>query len=363
MSQKPIHAVHIYILLILSTGFVVHVLDLSVLLAIAKRDSWLSVVFSVIPVTIWILLVFYIYKKLNHHDLISFLKNSFSQWIFVTFSAIFCCYFLITAFITLKFTVYWAKDNYTLDFPNYVVVILFSFVCYYASVKGLRTIATMAFLVLPFVLFFGFLVGLGNTPNKNYEQLFPLFEDGYKGFFQGIGYACASLFEVFFILFLTKNLTGKLKLKWLILVGLFLVGISFGPLAAGIAEFGSVEAGKLRNPAYEEWKLLTLGQHITRLDFLSIFQWLSGAYIRISLSLFLAGRVFSNKSENRWVLLTLYFFLIVAACIPWDAISFIYFLKKFYFPISLIFQISTMLLLLLLMKIKVRGHENASSNK
>ncbi|MEH7494735.1 GerAB/ArcD/ProY family transporter [Neobacillus niacini] len=353
MNQKLIHAVHIYILMIMSTGFMVHVLSLSVLLSIAKRDAWLSVISSAVPVTIWILLVFYIYKRLNKDDLISFLEKSFSKWVVVIFSTLFCSYFLLTAFMTLKFTVYWANDNYTLDIPNFVVVLLFSLVCYYASVKGLRTIATMAFLVLPFVILFGILVGVGNTPNKNYEQLFPLFEDGYKGFFQGIAYACAGLFEVLFlILFLSKSLTDKLKLKWLILVGLFLVGLFFGPLAASIAEFGSVEAGKLRNPAYEEWKLLTLGYHITRLDFLSIFQWLSGAYIRISLSLFIAGKVFSYKNEKRWVLPILYMILIVATCIPLDSTSFIIFMKKFYFPISLIFQITIMLFLLLFTKLK-----------
>ncbi|MBO0959661.1 endospore germination permease [Neobacillus sp. MM2021_6] len=352
MNQKVIYAVHIYIILIMSTGFMVHVLSLSVLLSIAKRDSWLSVIFSAIPVTIWILFVFYIYKKLNNQDLISFIKNSFSNWVFVIFSAMFGAYFLFTAFMTLKFTAFWAKDNYTLDFPNYVVVLLFSLLCYYASAKGLRTIATMAFLILPFVTFFGFLVGLGNTPNKDYEQLFPLFEDGYTGFIKGIGYACASLFEVFFILFLTKDLTNKLKLKWLILVGLILVGLSFSPLAAAIAEFGSIESEKLRNPAYEEWKLLTLGHHITRLDFISVFQWLSGAYIRISLSLFIAGKVFSYKSEKWWVLPILYIILIVAACIPLDSTSFIYYMKKFYFPISLFFQIFIMLFLFLFTKIK-----------
>ena len=352
MNQKLIHAVHIYILMIMSTGFMVHVLSLSVLLSIAKRDSWLSVISSAVPVTIWISLVFYIYKKLNKDDLISFLQKSFSKWVVGIISTLFCSYFLLTSFMTLKFTIYWANDNYTLDIPNFVVVLLFSLVCYYASVKGLRTIATMAFLVLPFVVLFGILVGVGNTPNKDYEQLFPLFEHGYKGFFHGIGYACAGLFEVIFILFLTKSLTDKLKLKWLILVGLFLVGLFFGPLAASIAEFGSVEAEKLRNPAYEEWKLLTLGHHITRLDFLSIFQWLSGAYVRISLSLFIAGKVLSHKNEKRWVLPILYIILAVAASIPMDSTSFIYFMKNIYFPISLIYQIFIMLFLLLFTKLK-----------
>lgn len=352
MNQKIIHAVHIYILMIIASGFMVHVLSLPVLLSIAKRDAWISALSGAIPIIIWILLIFYIYKKLNHTDIITFLQKSLSKWVFIILTAVFCIYFLISAFITLKFTVYWAKANYTLDVPEFVVTLLFSFICFYASAKGIRTISITSFLVLPFVVFFGILVGLGNMPNKNYELLFPIFENGYKGFFLGVGYTCASLFEMIYFLFFTSNLKNKLKLKFLILIGLFLVGLSVGPLAGAIAEFGSVEAGKMRNPAYEEWKLLTIGQHITRLDFLSIFQWLSGAFIRISLALFIAAKVLSNKKVKKWLLPVLYMILIIAGCIHWDSISFFYFLKNYYFPFKLLFEICFMLLLLLLIKLK-----------
>jgi spore germination protein KB len=353
MNQKLIQAVHIYVLLIIFSGFMVHVLSLPILLSAAKRDAWVSALASAVPVTIWMLLVFNVYKQLKHRDILSFLQKSLNRWVYTIFSSLFCIYFFMTSLITLKFTLFWAKTNYTFDKPNFVVVLLFSVICYYSSAKGIRTISSMAFLVLPMVVIFGFLVGLGNTPNKNYELLFPVFENGYSDFFKGLAYACSSLFEVFFILFITPHLKNKLKLKWLILVGIILVALSVGPLAGAIAEFGSVEAEKMRNPAYEEWKLLTIGVHITRLDFLSIFQWLSGAFIRISLSLFIAAKILPKQ----WTLPVLYFLLFLAGCIPWDAVSFFYNLKTYYYPLRVVFEIVIVLFLLLLIKLKGDQHD------
>lgn len=361
MNQKIIQAVHIYILLIMSTGFMVHVLIIPALLSTSNRDAWLSVIFSTIPFILWILLVFYIYKKLNTHDILSLLKRKLSSSGVIIFSIVFGSYFLISAFITLKYTFFWAKDNYTYEVPNFVVVLLFVLICFYASAKGIRTISTIAFLVLPIVSFFGFLVGIGNSPNKNYELLLPIFENGYKDFIQGLVHTCSGLFEIIFLLFLTSYIKDRLKLKWLILVGIILVFLILGPLVGAISEFGPEEAIKLRNPAYEQWKLLTIGVHVTRLDFLSVFQWLSGAFVRISLSLFITDKIFLFNKKVKWILPILYLIIIIGVCIPWDATSFFYFLQKYFFPISLIFQISTMLLLLLIIHLKGDNHEEISS--
>ncbi|MDQ0243624.1 spore germination protein (amino acid permease) [Bacillus fengqiuensis] len=363
MNQKVIQSVHLYILLIMSTGFMVHVLTIPTILSVSNRDAWLSVICSTIPFILWILLIFYIYKKLHtHDDILSFLKRIISQsWVLIIFSIVFGSYFLISSFITLKYTFFWANAHYTFEVPDFVIVLLFALICLYASVKGIRTISTIALLVLPFVSFFGFLVGFGNSPNKNYELLFPIFENGYKDFIQGLVHTCAGLFEMIFLLFLTSFLKDKLKVKWLILTGIVLVFLILGPLAGAISEFGSEEAAKLRNPAYEQWRLLEIGEHITRLDFLSIFQWFSGAFVRISLSLFIAGKILLLNKNTKWVLPILYFILIIGACIPWDATSFFYFLQHVYFPISLMFQICTMLFLLLIIHIKGDHHEESAN--
>ncbi|MDQ0198050.1 hypothetical protein J2S10_001191 [Neobacillus ginsengisoli] len=50
MNQKLIQVIHIYILMIIFSGFMVHVLCLPALLTFAKRDAWISAIFSSIPV-------------------------------------------------------------------------------------------------------------------------------------------------------------------------------------------------------------------------------------------------------------------------------------------------------------------------
>lgn len=359
MGQKVINAIHIYILLIISTGFMVHVLIIPVLLSTTGRDAWLTVILSTIPLSFWILFVFYIYKKLtNQGDLLSLIVQKYKHhWIYFILTFVIGSYFLLTAFITLKFTLFWAKGNYILESPSFVILLMFSIVCFYATYKGLRTISTIAFLVLPFVSFFGFLVGIGNSPNKNYALLFPLFENGLSDFFHGFIYTCAGLFEIISLLFITPFVKDKLKIRWVLCVGIILVCLILGPLMGALAEFGPYEAAKMSNPVYEEWRLLKLGEHITRLDFLSIFQWLSGAFVRISLSMFMAERIFIYRKKKNWVLPTLYLSLFISTCIPWEARSFLFFLKTYFFPISLIFQICILLLFLLLLHLKGVPHE------
>jgi spore germination protein KB len=353
MNQKYIQAIHIYVLIIISTGFMVHVLTIPLLLTTSKRDSWVSVASSFIPFLCWILLIFYIYKKLNNEDIMSLLKRKIAfSWIYWIISILVALFFLLTAFISLKYTLFWAKANYTIEVPNFVVIFLFSLICWYASAKGILTISTIALAILPFVTAFGFFIGIGNIPHKNYELLFPIFEHGYNDFLQGIFYTCSGLFEITFLFFLTPYLKNKLKMKWLIAVGFILVGLTFGPLVGAITEFGPEEASKMRNPAYEQWKLLSISQHVTRLDFLSIFQWLSGAFTRISLSLFIADKLLSNNKKNRWVLSILYIILIILVCIPFSATSFLFALRKFFFPISLFFQLVILLLFLLIIHFK-----------
>lgn len=352
MNGKLIRAVHIYILMLMSTGFMVHVLIIPVLLSTSHRDSWVSVIFSAVPFLFWILLVFYLYKKITKREEIHLLLRSkfTNKWIYNLFALLLISYFLLVAIITLKFTYIWAKGNYALDTPDFIIIIAIGLVCYYATTKGLLVISTISILTFPTVSIFGLLVGLGNSPNKNYELLFPLFENGYSSFLTGIMYACSSLFDIIFLLFLTPFIKNKLKAKWLIATGFMLVLLILGPLTGAITEFGVHEAAKLRNPAYEEWRLLKIGDSVTRLDFLSIFQWLSGAFIRISVSMFIIAKMINEKKKKMWILPILYFLLFLSVYIPWDANSFYIFLKDYYFPYSLFIQISILLLSFLLIR-------------
>lgn len=353
--QKVIYSVHMYILLILSTGFMVHVLLHPVVLTSAKRDAWVSVIGSFIPFIIWTILIFFLYKKYEQKNIFT-LIFSLPPWISYSISIIFGIYFFLTSFISFKYTIYWANANYTFNIPNFLIALLFAFLCYYATHKGIGVISAIAFFVLPFVLIFGFLVGIGNMKNKDYSLLFPIFEHGYRHVLHGMVYTCASLFETIYFLFITPYLRNRIKMKMFLIVAIIIFLLTLGPLIGGIAEFGAEEAEKMKVLAYEQWKLLTLGTHITRLDFLSIFQWFSGAFIRICLSMIIVNQLFFRK-KNRWFLPFLYALLTISVVIPWDFESFYSFLYSIYFPASLIFLFFSFGLLLLLSRIKGDVHE------
>ncbi|MED4229415.1 endospore germination permease [Neobacillus cucumis] len=353
--QKVIYSVHMYILLILSTGFMVHVLLHPVVLTSAKRDAWVSVIGSFVPFIIWTILIYFLYKKYEQKNIFT-LIFSLPPWISYSISIIFGIYFFLTSFISFKYTIYWANANYTFNIPNFMIALLFAILCYYATHKGIGVISAIAFFLLPFVVIFGFLVGIGNMKNKDYSLLFPIFEHGYRHVLHGMVYTCASLFETIYFLFITPYLKNRIKMKMFLIVTIIIFLLTLGPLIGGIAEFGAEEAVKMKVLAYEQWKLLTLGTHITRLDFLSIYQWFSGAFIRVCLSMFLVNQLFFRK-KNRWFLPFLYALLTFSVVIPWDFESFYSFLYSIYFPASLVFLLFSFGLLLLLSRIKGDVHE------
>lgn len=335
----------------MSTGFMVHVLLHPVILTVSKRDSWISVIGSVVPLLLWTVIIYYLNKKFEKKNLLTFLF-SLHPIISYSFRIMICLYFFLQAFITLQYTDFWAKTNYTSDIPDFLVIVPFAALCYYASLKGIRTIASLSIFLLPFVVMFGFLVGIGNVKNKDYSLLFPVFEHGYQDFYLGILYTCACSFEIIYLIFITPYIKDRIKTKQLMIVSTVLFFLAFGPLVGGIAEFGAEEAEKLKVPAYEEWKLLTLGVHITRLDFLSIFQWLSGAFIRISLYMLMVKQLLDRYKNKHWILLIIYVLLIISVLIPWDFSSFFTFLYSVYYPVSLVFLLVLVGLLFFFRKIK-----------
>ncbi|MGG1678504.1 hypothetical protein ACIFOT_22635 [Neobacillus sp. NRS-1170] len=130
---------------------------------------------------------------------------------------------------------------------------------------------------------------------------------------------------------------------------IILVGLTLGPLLAAIAEFGPHCAAKQRRPAYEEWRLVEITKYITHLDFLSFYQWMSGAVIRIAMSLYLCVDVLNFKSKRvqngtLWVISCA---VLVLALVPISDTEFYGMLKNHYFllVIPMVILISLVLLI------------------
>lgn len=270
----------------LSVGLINHVFIVPLLLDTAKRDAWLSVFLSLAVVVPWTLIPFMgLLGKLKHKRFDYWLRDHlppFLVWIVMA-------YFLIVLFIisteTLIVTTSWSGTTYLPRTPNIVLSIVFLGLCLYGALKGLRTIAFMSCILVPAVVLLGDFVMSTNMPHKDYRYLLPIMENGITPVFKAVVYCLTSFSELIYLLLFQHHLNSTFKRKHVFFLVLFLGLLAVGPVTGAIAEFGPVEGEKMRYPAFSQWRLVSIGKYFEHVDFFAIFQWLSGALIRISLAL------------------------------------------------------------------------------
>lgn len=337
-----------YCIVMLGVGLMNHVIVLPPLLISAKRDAWISVLAAVIPYLIWIAVLRYVMKHTNQQPILTWAKQRFGRVVSGSLRIFFIGYLFLIGMVTVKETVNWTHGSYLPRTPDVILAISLVLLCCFAAWGGLRAIAVVAGMLLPFVVLFGDFVMSSNLPRKDYTLLTPILENGLGPVLEGCVYVGGGLAELFILILVQHQLKSKVKYWSLCLLGLFLIILILGPVSGAIAEFGPFEAAELRYPAYEEWRLVKLGRYIQHVDFLSIYQWLSGAFIRISLSLLLITELVSGELRRKrgmiW-LSVLSIVFIVSAALPFSDSQFLSFLRMVYLPFSLYAATGVLLLL------------------
>lgn len=328
----------VFSIIILAVGLMNHVMVLPPLLRVAQRDAWISVLVTIIPYMIWIAALYFVMRRTGQQQLMDWLRDRFGRVASGAFRLFFFIYLLFISALTLWETVTWAHGSYLPRTPEIALSLSLVLLCYFAARSGIGAIAIVSGILLPFVVIFGDFVMSSNLPRKDYALLTPMLERGWEPAMQGAMYIGGGLVELLVLLLFQHRVKKKMKLWMLCLLGLFLIGLVLGPVTGAIAEFGPIEAASLRYPAYEEWRLVKLGRYIQHLDFLSIYQWLSGAFVRIAMALYILQELAANghkgvKSEI-W-LAALSIAVVAAAALPISDIQYLTFLMHVYLPVSL----------------------------
>ncbi len=347
----------------LAVGLMNHVMVIPPLLQDAKRDAWLSVLIMLLPYTIWTLLLYYIMKKTKQQSIVIWLRENYGTMISVVFRVFFIAYLFLLLVLTVKDTTVWTHVSYLPRTPQLVLSASLVLLCSLAVQTGLRAIAISSGILLPFVVVFGDFVMSANLPKKNYSLLTPIMENGVEPVLKGCLYIGGGLVELIMILLFQHRMKSTVRPWSLCLLAIFLVILIFGPVTGAIAEFGPFEAANLRYPAYEEWRLVQVGKYIRHVDFLSIYQWLSGAFVRVSISLLLLIDLLpaSHNKKFRLVWLTILgIFIVVLVELPISDMQYVSFLKQVYLPLSLGLVIGLSFLLFIAVLLKNRtgvGHQ------
>ncbi len=302
-----ITALQAYLITLLSIGLMNHVELIPVLLSLAKRDAWAGAMLTVIPACLFAPLVAYVARKTRDVNLVATIRTRFGRFAAWAIGGMVSLYAFLSLIVTLKDTSNWAHIAYLPNTPVIAIAFVLTVLCACSAQAGIRAIAICSGLLLPIVAILGLFVMSANFQHKDYSLLFPLFTHGFKPLGNAAFIALSGITELVLLLFLQHHLKTPMRARGLLLVTVLLIGLTVGPLAGAIAIFGPFEAADLRYPAFEQWRMVTLGRFVTHLDAFSIFQWLSGAFIRISFLMFLILDLPSGRSvrTRRFVLVLL----------------------------------------------------------
>lgn len=294
LSKGRITILQAFMLLIMAIGLDNHVSIIPLLLHTANKDSWVSVILVLPLCLLWTLLPYWIAKKTRQTNILSWLRTKAHPAFALLLVLPFLFFYLANAFITFKEVILWTKVSYLTETPVLVTSLCLLTLCAYCACKGIRAIAICAGVLLPVVWALGYFVMSANFEIKRYALLFPVFTNRFGTIASCMMYAAGSFIEIFILVLMQHHISNKFKWYHLMILVLIISGLTIGPLTGSIASFG-YKSAQLRYPAFEQWRLVRIGDYISHLDFLSIYQWLSGAFIRLSLMLYLIGDTLQFK--------------------------------------------------------------------
>jgi spore germination protein (amino acid permease) len=356
---RKITALQLYYVIIISIAITNHVLLIPVLLHYGKRDSWVGAGLSVLPTLLWVCLMYIVIRRSKQQNLLLWVGQRYGKFVVFLLKVVVIGIAMTHAIITMQDMVTWTHISYLPRTPPIMISLAFMIFCFFAAREGMRAIAITSGILLPVVVLLGFFVMGANFQYKDYSLLTPLFTHGYGPALKSMYLTSGSSFELLSMVFLQHHADTRIRLPSLLIVGACLVGLTVGPLIGAIAIFGPFEADELRYPAFEQWRMVTLGKYISHLDFLSIFQWISGACIRMSMLMFLAVDVLMlKKKRTRTVFLIVMSGFFVTICLlPITDNQMVHFIQAWYYPMMFITGAGLLCVLLVLTILPVRRKE------
>ncbi|MBO0993536.1 GerAB/ArcD/ProY family transporter [Bacillus sp. SD088] len=338
MKYGAISVIHVILLSMTFIGLKNHVTILPSLLSRAGRDGWISVLFATLLILICVFLLLYTHKKTEQKEIKQWLDEKLGKVWSTIFHIIIALFLMLLAAFTMRETLQWINATFLIETPIWSLLIIYMVLCIMLALSSLRTILILNALVLFGVVVFGFFVAMVNIQVKDYTLILPILENGFQPVLKGMVYPASGMIEVVFFLFLQHKIKGRIRfIHYLIIIGI-IMGLTLGPLVGAITEFGPDEAVKQLYPAYEEWGIVSIGRFIEHLDFLSIYQWLTGAFIRVGLLLYFVIHLsnFHKKQKKIWFLMTPVFLIICLLLLNIEDHTFIKLQEHYFLPLTFV---------------------------
>ncbi|MEC2131757.1 endospore germination permease [Brevibacillus centrosporus] len=268
----------VVVILMLSNGLMNHFIVIPMMLDVAKRDAWISVLLSGALYLLWIGILYFVYQKTQKDHLLRWIKDRFGSVVYVPIALLLSLYCFLNATVTMEDTVTWISLSFAPETPIFVHSIIFASLCLVNALLDIRSIAMMSSILLPVVVVLGFFVMTTNFQHKDYSFLLPIMENGFSPVSQGMLYAGGGFAELILFLLLQHHLKTKISYLQIILLGVTMIGLTLG---LPLAPLWSSDLWKLRNCAIPHTKSgdWSISDCISSIRISSVFS--SGSAVRL----------------------------------------------------------------------------------
>ncbi|REK77565.1 GerAB/ArcD/ProY family transporter [Paenibacillus paeoniae] len=294
----------IVFLMILTVGISNHVLIIPHLLQTAGRDAWVSIAIGYGVLLLWSAMLYRILKSMKRDSFTDWLKEKSGKLGYILIGGSMLIYFLIAGMMIIYDTTKNVSIYFLPSTPSIVVIACFMFIVFSAARTGLRTLVYLSATLLPIVWLLGMGVSWMTMDSKDYGILRPFMAEGLSAQMGGGAIVVGGSIDLMILLLLQHRMNKPVNYLTIFILLTILLGLILGPTLGSITAFGPLEASNLRFPAFEQWRLVTLGEYISHVDFLAAFQLLAGSLIRAGVCIYVLSEVVViRKPKPRQIIL------------------------------------------------------------
>ena len=288
-------------LLVMTLPIMGHVVILPLMLDVAGRDAWISILLS-LPVAFMFAIAIYRlrlkYPKQNISDMLhNLLRKPFGTLIMM----VFIIYFLFLTVLSFALLVDFVYIAFLPETPRLAILVWFLIFFVYAAIKGIKRIALTASILTIISMATGHTVTLLDTKMKDWSQLQPIFEFGWSPILWGSLLLVSIWIELLLLLCVPIQNIREKRMFLLWSIGILLNALMiFSTTIGSITIFGLGQADNSVYPALESVRIISLG-FIDRFDIYGLLLMAVGTYIRCSLYFRIAYDITVSKVSSKWI--------------------------------------------------------------
>ncbi len=288
-------------LLVMTLAIMGHVGILPLLLDVAGRDSWISILLSIPLAFMFGYAIFRLRLKYPNQEFSSIIHTILGKPVGSIINFLLISYFLLLTIFSLALYSDFVFISFLPETPQIAIIFWFMIFFIFATLKGIKRIALLAGILTFFSEISGHTVTTLDTPMKDWRLLQPFLEFGWGPVLWGTLIITSVWVELLLLFCVPLENIREKRMFLLWGIGIILNVIMMLSTTTGcITIFGLGQSQDFIYPALESVRIISLG-FIDRFDVYGLLLMSEGTYIRCSLFFRIAYDSTVSTVSSKWV--------------------------------------------------------------